>query len=217
MTIASPGGAAAQGGREPQQARSRATRHRLLEATIEALVEVGYGRTTTTEVCARAGMSQGALFKHFGSKADLLAAATEHLFASLIGDYRRAFAAIAGHEDRIHAAVGLLWELFLQPRLQAVFELYTAARTDADLAGALAPVMAEHHANLHAEAAALFPEAAASVADFDAVVDVIVAALQGAALTHLAVPMPGLDRRRQAYLEALARRELGMDQPSTKD
>lgn len=217
MSTHSAAGVAPRAGGPPQQARAIATRRRLLEATIECLVEIGLARTTTTEVCRRAGVSQGALFKHFASKAELLAGATEHLFSSLIGDYRRAFDVIAGHEDRIHAAVGLLWELFLQPRLQAVFELYTAARTDEDLRAALDPVMDEHRSNLHREAGVLFPEALERIEHFDAIVDVTVSALQGAALAHLAVPVPAIEARSLAYLEDLIRRELSVadERPAT--
>ena len=55
--------------RVPQQARSVATRRRLLDAAVETLLSLGLARTSTTEVCRRAGVSQGALFKHFASKA----------------------------------------------------------------------------------------------------------------------------------------------------
>ena len=56
------------------QARSRATRVRLLQATAAALEELGYAGASTTEVARRAGVSQGALYKHFPSKVQLLAA-----------------------------------------------------------------------------------------------------------------------------------------------
>ena len=60
--------------RRTQQQRREETRGRLLAATQTALVERGYAGTTTTEVCRRAEVSQGALFKHFASKGELLAA-----------------------------------------------------------------------------------------------------------------------------------------------
>ena len=51
-----------------RQARSVATRERLLDAAIEAFVAQGYAALTTTEVCRRARLSQGALFKHFRAR-----------------------------------------------------------------------------------------------------------------------------------------------------
>ena len=77
--------------RRTQAERRSSTRARLLSATIESLVEAGYTRTTTTEVTRRAGVSQGALFKHFATKSALVAAAAEQLFADLIADFDGAF------------------------------------------------------------------------------------------------------------------------------
>ena len=192
----------------PVQARSRATRGRLLDATIESLIERGFAGTTTPEVCRRAGVSQGALFKHFGSKADLLGAAVRHLFAGLIDDFRAAFAAVDPKAERVGAALDLLREAFEAPRLLAAFDLYTAARTDPGLRAALAPVMAEHRENLRIEARKLFPRAE-ELPDFDAVVDTAMATLQGAALGALVLPEPAADARGLAVLERQVRRELG--------
>ena len=66
----------------PQQARAKATRRKLLNAAVQSLCESGCAGTTTTVVANRAGVSQGALYKHFGSKHQLIAATVEH-FGSL--------------------------------------------------------------------------------------------------------------------------------------
>lgn len=174
------------GTRRTQLERTTETRSRLLAATQQALVERGYAGTTTTEVCRRAGVSQGALFKHFASKGGLLAATAEQLFANLIDAYRESLPAWAGAEDRAAAAVELLWDVFEDPRLLAAIELYAAARTDPELAARLAPVADRHGDNLRRLARELFPEAAARRPDFDAVVTVVVQAIQGATLGSLA-------------------------------
>lgn len=192
----------------PQQARARATRRKLLEASVACLVEEGYAGTTTTEVCRRAGVSQGALFKHFPAKAALLAATVEHLFAGLVDDYRREFAEAAASDDRIGAAVRLLWDTFNRPALHAAYELMVAARTDPELRSALEPVQVEHGVNLRRAALDLFPEAGEGDPEgFEAVIDVIVSAMQGASLGALSQPDPNA-RRRLAFLETLARRVL---------
>ena len=59
----------------PQQERSRATQARLLEATVECLVERGWSGTTTTVVAAMAGVSRGAQLHHYPTKASLVMAA----------------------------------------------------------------------------------------------------------------------------------------------
>jgi AcrR family transcriptional regulator len=169
-----------------QRQRRAETRGHLLAATQAALVERGYAGATTTEICRRAGVSQGALFKHFASKGELLAATAEQLFAHLIDAYREEMPHLSGVQDRAAAAVALLWGVFDDARLLAAIELYGAARTDRELARRLAPVAARHGENLHQLARELFPEAAARNPDFDAVVSVVVQAVQGATLGSLA-------------------------------
>ena len=61
--------------REPKQDRSRATRRRLLEATIDCLAELGWGATTVGVVAERAGVSRGATQHHFPTREDLITAA----------------------------------------------------------------------------------------------------------------------------------------------
>src|SRR5687768_13990896 len=79
--------------RRTQQERRDHTQQRLLKATLNCLQEIGYARTTTTEIVRSAGVSQGALFKHYPTKAALMSAAVEHLFSDLVDGYQRAFAA----------------------------------------------------------------------------------------------------------------------------
>ena len=78
-----------------QDERRRATRQRLLDAAAEVLEARGSSGFTTTEVGRRAGLSQGAIFKHFATKADLLAATVEHVFSGLVTRYEGEFAARA--------------------------------------------------------------------------------------------------------------------------
>ena len=167
--------------RRTQGERRATTRQGLLDATIESLVEAGYSGTTTTEVCRRAGVSQGALFKHFATKAELVAATAEHLFANLGDLFRAGLPPLDARTDRAAVVVQQLWTVFQQPRLEAAFELYVAARTDAELARRLAPVSEDHSENIRRLAHELFPEAAHDTS-FDAFVDLGIAALQGAAI-----------------------------------
>jgi AcrR family transcriptional regulator len=168
--------------RRTQAERSAATRALLLEATIESLATLGWANTTTTEVCRRAGVSQGALFKHFATKTELLCRAAEALFEELRANYRAGFAAVAAQGDKVAAATRLLETTFREPRLQAAFELYQAARTDAELAASLRPVAERHAEHLRQQARDIFPEAAAKSPDFEAIIDLAVYALQGAAI-----------------------------------
>lgn len=171
--------------RRTQQQRREATRRELLTAAVDTLVEHGWAGTTTTRICTRAGLSQGALFNHFPTKAKLMAAAAEQLFADLSGLFQARLPELAGAQDRAEAAVRVLWEIFQEPRLHAAFELYNQSRTDREMAQTLAPVAAQHAANLRRIARELFPEAS-DRPGFETTVSLVVNALQGAALGSLA-------------------------------
>lgn len=167
--------------RRTQEERRQATRHRLLEAALDVLADLGHARFTTTEVCQRAGLSQGALFKHFPTKSELMAAAAEHLFALLREDYRRVFASAAADEGQIQKACELLWRAFRSPHAQAAFELYVAARTDDELSRAIGPVIVAHRRHVIDVARALFPRQRENPF-FDQHIRLVHDAMQGAAI-----------------------------------
>lgn len=174
--------------RRTQAERRSATRQKLLDATLSCLVDTGYSGLTTPEVCARAGVSQGALFKHFPTKSELLAAAIEHLFAALVKGYGERFAALDAKKSPIRTGVTLLWDVFQDPRLHAAYDLYTAARTDPELHARLAPVVRDHYANLHGLARALLRDLV-HVRDerLDDAVDLAILAFQGLVVNEMAV------------------------------
>jgi AcrR family transcriptional regulator len=126
--------------RRTQAERTAATRAALLTATVDALVENGYRNTATQAVAKRAGVSYGALLHHFPTKADLLSAAVRHLFDQRIAEFRKAMADIPPDVPKVDAAIDTLWAMFQGPTFTAWLELWVAARTDPELAGAVSRV-----------------------------------------------------------------------------
>ena len=59
------------------QARSEATRQKILNAAIDLFSEVGYATAGLGEIIERAGMTKGALYHHFDSKEALATAIIE--------------------------------------------------------------------------------------------------------------------------------------------
>jgi AcrR family transcriptional regulator len=59
------------------QARSEATRQKILNAAIDLFSEVGYAAAGLGEIIERAGMTKGALYHHFDSKEALATAIIE--------------------------------------------------------------------------------------------------------------------------------------------
>jgi AcrR family transcriptional regulator len=125
--------------RATQGERTRAMRLRLMEATVESLVELGWSGTTTTVVSSRAGVSRGAQLHHFPSKQALVVAAVEHLTDRRRDDMRRHAARLTG-DDRIRQVLDILADQFVSPVFFAALELWVAARTDAELREAVGPL-----------------------------------------------------------------------------
>lgn len=119
--------------RRTQASRSAATRAQLLDATIECLSELGYARTTTTEIAERAGVSRGAQLHHFPNKAELVITAVDHLFTRRHQEFVAAIAALPADANRAEAAIDLLWKMCSGPTFFAWLELAVAARTDPEL------------------------------------------------------------------------------------
>ena len=53
------------------------TRQRVIDGAAEVFAEHGFERARVTDIAKAAGLSSGAMYKHFASKADLLAAVVE--------------------------------------------------------------------------------------------------------------------------------------------
>ena len=187
--------------RRSQAERSASSRKRLLDATTSALIEVGYYRTTVAEVCARAGLSQGALFRHFETRLALLIAAAEAIDAGLRDLYRADFETLRpSHPDELVLAMSVLRANVASPLHQAWFELLMAARTDAALHAALLPLWQRRVALDQALAALLLPEAARTLPDFPVIVDTMVTLFHGEGVDRFLRHDPEADARRMAWL-----------------
>lgn len=187
--------------RRTQAQRKQETRALLLDAALEQLVAAGLAGFTTTEVCRRAGLSQGALFKHFPSKAELLAAVAEHLFLQLRARFEAAFFALPKKKRNVHGGLALLWAQMLDPRLAAAFELYTAARTDRELGVRLAPVVRAHVAQIEAFTVTLVD--LGDPARVRTATALAIAAIQGLVLNQMALPDAAQIKRLRAELDVL--------------
>jgi AcrR family transcriptional regulator len=119
--------------RRTQAERSESTRRLLLDATLDCLVERGYGGTTTTLVADRAGVSRGAQLHHVPAKAELVTAAVEHLFARRHQEYLAAMAELPPGKDEALESIDQIWGTLSGPTFYAFLEVLVAARTDAAL------------------------------------------------------------------------------------
>lgn len=122
--------------RRTQAARREATCGRLLDATIACLAELGYAGTSVAAICERAGVSQGALFRHYPTRRDVIVAA-----ADAIGQrHLAAFAAaeIDPRREGFRPFVALIRGICRTATHAAWREIMVAARTDGELRAAAA-------------------------------------------------------------------------------
>jgi AcrR family transcriptional regulator len=115
-------------------------RARLLEATVELLVEKGYAGTSTTLVSERAGVSRGAQLHHFPTKQDLVVAAVQHVTEVRGAELAAAAENLPTGPKRTRAVLQVLGDHFTSPVFTAALELWVAARTDPDLLAEVAPL-----------------------------------------------------------------------------
>jgi AcrR family transcriptional regulator len=130
--------------RRSRTERSADSRQLILDATLECLHELGYARTTTLTIQARAGVSRGRLLHHFPSREGLLVAACQHLASTHLSELRAWPSGSPEHDlepaaDRLDLAVDVLWSTFDQPYFWGAVELWTAARTEPTLRATLRP------------------------------------------------------------------------------
>jgi AcrR family transcriptional regulator len=69
--------------REPQQARSRGRRERVVRSAMERFAADGYERASIRAIAGRAGVASGAVYQFFRSKRELLLAAMDALLSHL--------------------------------------------------------------------------------------------------------------------------------------
>jgi AcrR family transcriptional regulator len=140
-----------------QQERSRATQQRLLDATVDCLIEYGWARTTTTLIADRAGVSRGAQLHHFPTKTALVLAAIAHLSQRRAAELTAEAAPLrtASPADRVDHVVDMLAAAFTGPLFAAALELWVAARTDPELRAALLPLEARMGREMHRVAVSL--------------------------------------------------------------
>jgi AcrR family transcriptional regulator len=141
--------------------RSAATQTRLLDATIDCLVELGWAGTSTTEVVRRAGVSRGAQVHHFPAKDDLVLAALEHLLTRRVEEFEATFARLPADQRSPAAAMRLMYEHCFRDTFAAWLELVVASRTDPALHERFVQVEERFFDNALATFRAIFPDAAA--------------------------------------------------------
>ena len=196
--------------RRTEEERREATIRKLLDAATEALIEVGYAGASVQEVCARAEVSSGGLFRHFASREELMVAVAEDVGHQLLGRYKKEFEALGDEREPLDVALKLVRSSCRSRLNQAWYELAMAARTNARLKKALAPMAARYFEDIRGLARELLPDLAAALGSrFDVLVDTIIAVFDGEVVHRFVLAKPKLEEERLELLLGVTRLLIG--------
>ena len=189
--------------RRTQAERRETTVFRLLDATIEAIAEIGYARTSLGEVCTRSGVSKGGMFRYFESRTALMVGAAEEVArrhidsarktSSELGEVPPVVGMLRIIRDRVRSKENTVWH-----------ELLVAARTDADLRAGLTPAMTSMIEQIEIVAREFGPTDDYSDAELALLLTTLQHTFDGEAIRRVVVPDEDLEERRLALLAEFA-------------
>lgn len=125
---------------EPKQDRSRATRKRLLEATVQCIAEMGWVASTNAVIADAAGISRGALQHHFPSREALVVAALEYMFEQRTSLILAVAPPKSSGVDRVRSAVDNLANVYAGDLFRAALQMWSAAAVDEWVREAVTPL-----------------------------------------------------------------------------
>lgn len=186
-----------------QQQRREETVARLLQASIDTIIEGGYARASAAVITKRAGVSVGALFRHFETMGDFMAATAYEVLRRQLETFTKQVAEIPADRPALPAALTILRDITAGSTNAVLYELMVAARTDEKLKETLQNVLGQYSAKIHDAARALpgaesFPEET-----FPVIVALMTNVFDGAAIVRGVLPQPELEEQRIPMLTAL--------------
>lgn len=189
--------------RRTQEQRSAETRKRLLDATIDLLIERGYARLTTADIAKRAGVSSGARVHHFRTKEDLVVAANKELYENAVslGTARSANARTSMHPFK--DCFGDLISLYFGRWFLGSLDATVAARTDKRLARRIHPIILDYHAAVRRAWTGAFVDSGLGEKDAAEAYEVILYTVRGMALASLRPPQPQVNEALVARITAM--------------
>ncbi len=194
-----------------QAQKSASTRTQIIEAAITCLVELGYGRTTTTVIAKKAGLSRGAMLHHFPSKMDIIRAAVAYLHAKRLRAFRKAMAKEPTDGDHVRLGIEGYWSHVKHPWFVAFFEIAVAARTAKELAAILFPAQEAFDREWYETSLELFPEWKRKGEKFMLGFDLTRYVIEGMGISFLTHKETERDQRVLRYLESKLKELAGED------
>jgi AcrR family transcriptional regulator len=193
-----------------QQQRREETVARLLDASIATIVEVGYARASAAVITKRADVSVGALFRHFETMGDFMAATAYEVLRRQLELFTKQVAEIPADGPAIEAVLEILRDITGNPTNAVMYELMIAARTDEKLRATLQHVLTEYGTKIFEAAHALpgtenVPEETLAI-----LAATLTNTFDGAAIVRAVMPLPDIDAQQIPLLASLLSEAYGM-------
>lgn len=188
-----------------QQQRREDTIARLLDASIETIIEVGYARASAKVITQRAQVSDGALFRHFPTMGDFMAATAQEAGRRQLDEVGARMATLPD-DATVDAFLLIMRDLAANRTNTVVHELLVAARTDETLRAPLKDVLAVYIAKIYEVARSAFSSeeiAELGEENFATLVAVLINSFDGAAIAGQVLSHPDIEERRIPMVASL--------------
>ena len=190
-----------------QQQRREDTIARLLDASIDTIIEVGYARASAAVITKRARVSDGALFRHFPTMGDFMAATAHEAARRQLDVAAKRVAEIPADRPALEEVLTIFRDITGNSTNTVMYELTVAARTDEKLRDTLREVMAVYVAKIYevARAAPFSDEVVDAFGEenFAALVMVLINTFDGAAMFRHVLAQPEIEEWRIPVLMSL--------------
>jgi AcrR family transcriptional regulator len=134
--------------RNPQQVRSEVMQEKLIAATLDALLDCGFTRMSTTKIAESAGVSRGALTYHYPAKEDLVTASFSRLLVDGISRINNMSDEVRAKNLTFEAFIDELWAMFSGPFQMISLEMIVECRHNKELRDKLIPFVEQFHAEI---------------------------------------------------------------------
>lgn len=189
-----------------QQQRREETVARLLDASIQTIIDIGYAKASAAVIARRAEVSDGALFRHFPTMGDFMAATAHEVMRRQLEVFSKRIAEIPAEQPPLQAVLTILRDVTGNDTNTVMYELLIAARTDEKLRATLQEVLTEYAANIYGTARTIPGFEQLPEGESTAAVALLVNAFDGAAIIRPVLPQPELEDARVALLSSLFNR-----------
>lgn len=156
-------------------------------------------------ITKRAGVSVGALFRHFETMGDFMAATASEVLRRQVETATKRIAEIPADKPALEAGLAILRDITTGPTNAVFYELMIAARTDKKLRETMQHELGQYAAKIHDAARSLPGAESFAPETFPVLVALLTNVFDGAAVVEGVLPRPEIAEQRILVLTALLR------------